>query len=102
MAIEHEVAIKPDILFAEHDGVKLLGDLYLPKVWARPRRWSLCMATAGSSATANSTALGQLSRQTRLRRLLNRIPADEARPEDLAGCGRRLQGGGAVCAREGI
>ena len=31
MAIEHEVAIKPDILFAEHDGVKLLGDLYLPK-----------------------------------------------------------------------
>ena len=31
MAIEHEVAIKPDIPFAEHDGVKLLGDLYLPK-----------------------------------------------------------------------
>jgi acetyl esterase/lipase len=31
MAIEHEVAIKPDILFAEHDGVRLLGDLYLPK-----------------------------------------------------------------------
>jgi len=31
MAIEHEVAIKPDILFAEHDGVELLGDLYLPK-----------------------------------------------------------------------
>jgi acetyl esterase/lipase len=31
MAIEHEVAIKPDILFAEHDGAKLLGDLYRPK-----------------------------------------------------------------------
>jgi len=31
MAIEHEVAIRPDILYAEHDGVKLLGDLYLPK-----------------------------------------------------------------------
>jgi acetyl esterase/lipase len=31
MAIGHEVAIKPDIVFAEHDGVKLLGDLYLPK-----------------------------------------------------------------------
>jgi acetyl esterase/lipase len=31
MAIEREVAIKPDIPFAEHDGVKLLGDLYLPK-----------------------------------------------------------------------
>ena len=31
MAIEHEVAIKPDIPFAEHDGVQLLGDLYRPK-----------------------------------------------------------------------
>src|SRR5262249_6180958 len=31
MAIEHEVAIRPDILYAEHDEVKLLGDLYLPK-----------------------------------------------------------------------
>jgi acetyl esterase/lipase len=28
---EFEVAIKPDIVFAEHDGVKLLGDLYVPK-----------------------------------------------------------------------
>jgi acetyl esterase/lipase len=31
MTQEHEVAIKPDIVFAEHDGVKLLGDLYLPQ-----------------------------------------------------------------------
>jgi acetyl esterase/lipase len=31
MTQEHEVATKPDIVFAEHDGVKLLGDLYLPK-----------------------------------------------------------------------
>jgi acetyl esterase/lipase len=28
---EYEVAIKPDIVFAEHDGVELLGDLYRPK-----------------------------------------------------------------------
>jgi acetyl esterase/lipase len=28
---KYEVAIKPDIVFAEHDGVRLLGDLYLPK-----------------------------------------------------------------------
>jgi acetyl esterase/lipase len=28
---KYEVAIKPDILFAEHDEVKLLGDLYRPK-----------------------------------------------------------------------
>jgi acetyl esterase/lipase len=31
MTQEHEVATRPDIVFAEHDGVKLLGDLYLPK-----------------------------------------------------------------------
>ena len=31
MAIGHEVAIKPDIVFAEPDGVELLGDLYLPQ-----------------------------------------------------------------------
>jgi acetyl esterase/lipase len=29
-AREYEVAIRPDIVFAEHDGVTLLGDLYLP------------------------------------------------------------------------
>jgi acetyl esterase/lipase len=31
MAGEYEVAVQPDIMFAEHDGVKLLGDLYLPR-----------------------------------------------------------------------
>lgn len=31
MAKEHEVELKPDIVFAEHDGVKLLGDLYRPQ-----------------------------------------------------------------------
>jgi len=31
MAREHEVVIKTDIVFAEHDGVALLGDLYLPR-----------------------------------------------------------------------
>jgi acetyl esterase/lipase len=31
MAKEHEVVTKTDIAFAEHDGVALLGDLYLPK-----------------------------------------------------------------------
>jgi hypothetical protein len=31
MAKEHQVASELDIVFAEHDGMKLLGDLYLPK-----------------------------------------------------------------------
>src|SRR6476661_7753281 len=30
-AREYEVATRNDIVFAEHDGTKLLGDLYLPK-----------------------------------------------------------------------
>jgi acetyl esterase/lipase len=35
MAKEHEVATELDIAFAEHDGVMLLGDLYLPKGLAK-------------------------------------------------------------------
>ena len=31
MGKEYEVATTPDIVFAEHDGVTLLGDLYLPQ-----------------------------------------------------------------------
>lgn len=30
-AREYEVTVRNDIVFAEHDGTKLLGDLYLPK-----------------------------------------------------------------------
>ncbi len=30
-AREYEVATRPDIVFAEHDGVTLLGDLNLPR-----------------------------------------------------------------------
>jgi acetyl esterase/lipase len=30
-AAEHEIANHADLVFAEHDGVKLVGDLYLPK-----------------------------------------------------------------------
>ena len=36
MATEFEVVIKPDIVFAEHDGIRLLGDLYLPAGSAKP------------------------------------------------------------------
>ena len=30
-AVEYEMASHPDLVFAEHDGTKLVGDLYLPK-----------------------------------------------------------------------
>jgi acetyl esterase/lipase len=35
IANEYEVATRPDIVFAEHEGVTLLGDLYLPKGLAK-------------------------------------------------------------------
>lgn len=31
MAAEHEIAFAPDVVYAGHDGVELLGDLYRPK-----------------------------------------------------------------------
>ena len=31
MAREYQVVVRPDIVFAEHDGMKLLGDFYLPQ-----------------------------------------------------------------------
>jgi acetyl esterase/lipase len=31
MAKEYQVVVRPDIVFAEHDGTKLLGDFYLPQ-----------------------------------------------------------------------
>src|SRR5437762_10281297 len=34
-AREYEVVVRNDIVFAEHDGTKLLGDLYLPKGLAK-------------------------------------------------------------------
>ena len=34
-AKEYEAAIRPDIVFAEHDSATLLGDLYLPTGLAR-------------------------------------------------------------------
>ena len=30
-AAEYEVVSRPSLVFAEHDGVKLVGDFYLPK-----------------------------------------------------------------------
>ena len=30
-ATEYEMASRPDVVYAEHDGTKLAGDLYLPK-----------------------------------------------------------------------
>ena len=37
-AAEYEIVNHPDIVFAEHDGTKLVGDLYLPKGRAKAHR----------------------------------------------------------------
>ena len=61
MTIEHEVIIKSDILFAEHDGVKLLGDLYRPKGMDNVPVLVAAHGAAGSLGTANSTGIGAIT-----------------------------------------
>jgi acetyl esterase/lipase len=34
-AADYQVSVQPDVVYAEHDGTKLLGDLYLPKGLAK-------------------------------------------------------------------
>jgi acetyl esterase/lipase len=70
-AAEYEVVNHPDIVFAEHDGTKLVGDLYLPKARAKApvivaihgggwqignrqfyRYWGLFLARAGYAVFA--------------------------------------------------
>lgn len=70
-AAEYEIVNKPDLAFAVHDGVKLLGDLYLPKGKAKApvlvavhgggwqigsrqfyRYWGLFLARAGYAVFA--------------------------------------------------
>jgi len=58
MAREYEVAAKPDIEFAEHDGAKLLGDLYLPQGLDKAPALVAAHGGAGRSAIANSIATG--------------------------------------------
>jgi hypothetical protein len=80
MARENEVATRPDIVFAEHDGVTLLGDLYLPNglgkapvpVGVHGGEWQLrgrkFYAHWGNYLAKNGLCL----------RLCDRVPADEA------------------------
>src|SRR5271166_4057087 len=77
-AAEHEVENRPDIVFAEHDGTKLVGDLYLPKGRAKApvlvavhgggwqigsrqfyRYWGLFLARAGYAVFAIEYRLGK-------------------------------------------
>ena len=75
---EYEMASRPDLVFAEHDGVKLVGDLYLPKgrtkapvlvaihgggwqIGSRQfyRYWGLFLARAGYAVFAVEYRLGK-------------------------------------------
>ena len=77
-AMEYEMVNKSDIVFAEHDGVKLVGDLYLPKGRAKApvlvaihgggwqvgnrqfyRYWGLFLARAGYAVFAIDYRLGK-------------------------------------------
>jgi acetyl esterase/lipase len=75
---EYEIVNRPDLVFAEHDGTKLVGDLYLPKGRAKApvlvavhgggwqignrqfyRYWGLFLARAGYAVFAIEYRLGK-------------------------------------------
>jgi acetyl esterase/lipase len=77
-AAEYEIANQGDVVYAEHDGVKLLGDLYLPKGKSKApvlvavhgggwqsgnkqyyRYWGLFLARAGYAVFAIDYRLGK-------------------------------------------
>jgi acetyl esterase/lipase len=77
-AAEYEIANQSDVVYAEHDGVKLLGDLYLPKGKSKApvlvaihgdgwqignkqyyRYWGLFLARAGYAVFAIDYRLGK-------------------------------------------
>ena len=60
-AAEYETVNHADLVFAEHDGTKLVGDLFCPRAAARRRSWSPFTAAAGKSATSNSIVIGACS-----------------------------------------
>jgi acetyl esterase/lipase len=78
LAVEYETANQPDVVYAEHDGAKLVGDLYLPKGKAKApvlvaihggawqggskqfyRYWGLFLARAGYAVFAIDYRLGK-------------------------------------------
>ena len=68
-AASYEVTTRNDIVFAEHDGTNLLGDLYLPKGLEKA---PVLVGVHGGGWQVGDrkfyTQLGQLSRQERLSR----------------------------------
>ena len=53
---------RANLVFAEHDGTKLVGDLYLPKGREQGTGpWSPFTVAAGKSAASNSIAIGACS-----------------------------------------
>jgi acetyl esterase/lipase len=77
-ATEYEIVNQPDLVYAEHDGTKLLGDLYLPKGRAKApvlvavhgggwqvgnrqfyRYWGLFLARAGYAVFSIEYRLGK-------------------------------------------
>ena len=77
-----------DIVFAEHDGTQLLGDLYLPH---GPTKAPVLVGVHGGGWQLGNRQfynnMGTLSRRQRHRRVRDRIPVNGARREDLSGRG---------------
>ena len=54
----YEVVTRPDVEYVVHDGVKLTGDLYLPKGRDKAPVLVRCMAAAGRPRARRSIAIG--------------------------------------------
>jgi poly(3-hydroxybutyrate) depolymerase len=87
-AQSYGVTTRTKIEYAQHDGAKLAGDLYLPKGLDKA---PLLIAAHGGGWQVGSPASyrywGPYSRQERLRAVRDQLPVVEAGREDLSGRG---------------
>jgi predicted acyl esterase len=90
------VTTQTGVAFVEHDGVKLLGDLYLPK--GRDKA-PVLVAVHGGGWQIGNPKFWAVSRQERLRAVCRELPPVEAGRENLPRRGLRRQIGHPVRAR---
>ena len=100
-AADYQVTVQPDVVYAEHDGTKLLGDFYLPKGLAKA---PALIAIHGGGWQVGSRAvlqiLGAVPRPATAMRC-SPIEYRLGKAGTYPGCGLRCEGGDPVRARQG-
>ena len=95
-----EIELRPGLTYATHDGVALLGDLYLPK-GAGPFPVLVALHGGGWVQGARNAFQhwGPYLARARVRAVRHQLPAGEDRAEDVSPRGARRARGRAVRAR---